>query len=74
MNSWTLDLCGLKCPLPVLRTRKALAGLSAGERLTVLATDPLASIDIPNLVRESGDALLEQSKTNEQRVFVIEKR
>jgi tRNA 2-thiouridine synthesizing protein A len=74
MSSRTLDLCGLKCPLPVLRTRKALAGLSVGERLTVLATDPLATIDIPNLVRELGDTLLEQSEADERRIFLIEKR
>ncbi len=52
-----LDLAGLKCPLPVLRTRKALATLPAGSRLVVLCTDPMAAIDIPNLVREVGARL-----------------
>lgn len=52
-----LDLAGLKCPLPVLRTRKALRALRAGETLVVLCTDPLAGIDIPNLVREEGARL-----------------
>jgi len=52
-----LDLRGLKCPLPVLRTRKALAGNRAGDILIVACTDPLAAIDIPALVRETGDAL-----------------
>jgi len=52
-----LDLRGLKCPLPVLRTRKALAGNGAGDILIVACTDPLAAIDIPALVRETGDAL-----------------
>ncbi len=55
-----LDLRGLKCPLPVLRTRKALARLGSGEDLVVLCTDPLSRIDIPHLVYETGD-LLEQS-------------
>ena len=55
-----LDLRGLKCPMPVLRTRKALRRLMAGERLLVLCTDPLAGIDIPNLVREEGDGLERQ--------------
>ncbi len=52
-----LDLAGLKCPLPVLRTRKALRRLPAGRTLRVTCTDPLASLDIPNLVREEGDSL-----------------
>ena len=52
-----LDLAGLKCPLPVLRTRKALRSLAPGTLLRVTCTDPLASLDIPNLVREEGDTL-----------------
>ncbi|CAO4156126.1 sulfurtransferase TusA family protein [Methylorubrum extorquens] len=52
-----LDLSGLKCPLPALRTRKALRALAHGARLAVTATDPLAGIDIPNVVREEGAAL-----------------
>lgn len=52
-----LDLAGLKCPLPVLRTRKALRALPAGATLVVLCTDPMAAIDIPNLVREEGARL-----------------
>lgn len=52
-----LDLCGLKCPLPALRTRKALRALSAGGTLVVTCTDPMAAIDIPNLVREEGARL-----------------
>lgn len=50
-----LDLRGLKCPLPVLRTRKAFAGLPAGARLTVLCTDPMSAIDIPHLMHETGN-------------------
>ncbi len=52
-----LDLRGLKCPLPVLKTRKALAGLAPGDRIEVACTDPLSVIDLPNLVRETGDCL-----------------
>lgn len=57
MNEKTINLRGLKCPLPALRTRKALAGLPAGEIVVVECTDPLAAIDIPNLLRETGDVL-----------------
>ena len=52
-----LDLQGLKCPLPALRTAKALGGLSAGQVLVVSCTDPLASIDIPHLVAKDGHVL-----------------
>ncbi len=52
-----LDLRGLKCPLPVLRTAKALRGLAPGAVLSVRCTDPMAAIDIPNLLRERGDHL-----------------
>lgn len=68
-----LDLSGLKCPLPVLKTAKALKALSPGEVLEVHCTDPLAVIDIPNLVRQTGD-MIEIIEREEQRiVFVIEK-
>ncbi len=52
-----LDLRGLKCPLPVLRTRKALRALGPGAVLVVRCTDPLAAIDIPHLLHETGDRL-----------------
>ncbi|MCQ8783811.1 sulfurtransferase TusA family protein [Mangrovibrevibacter kandeliae] len=54
-----LDLRGLKCPLPVLRTQKRLAAMPAGAMLRVLADDPLAGIDIPHLCREDGHVLVE---------------
>jgi tRNA 2-thiouridine synthesizing protein A len=63
MTEKTLNLRGLKCPLPALRTRRALAGLAAGDLLTIECTDPLTAIDIPNLLRETGDAL--EAKTAE---------
>jgi tRNA 2-thiouridine synthesizing protein A len=57
MAEKTHDLRGLKCPLPVLRTRKALAGLQAGDVLIIACTDPLAAIDIPVLIAQTGDVL-----------------
>jgi tRNA 2-thiouridine synthesizing protein A len=68
-----LDLTGLKCPLPALRTAKALKALSPGDVLEVHCTDPLAVIDIPNLVRETGDKLEITERTEQQIVFLIEK-
>jgi len=55
-----LNLRGLKCPLPALKTRKALQALAPGDLLVVECTDPLAAIDIPNLVSETRDVLEEQ--------------
>lgn len=73
MAETALDLSGLKCPLPALKTRKALGKLAAGDVLIVTATDPLASIDIPNLIRETGDVLRGQDQTGERLIFTIEK-
>ncbi|NIX76205.1 sulfurtransferase TusA family protein [Microvirga terricola] len=68
-----LDLSGLKCPLPVLRTRKVLRTLEPGATLRVVCTDPLASIDIPNLIRETGDVLEDQQQDGTKLAFVIRK-
>lgn len=57
MSEHHLDLRGLKCPLPALKTGKALAKLAPGAALTVVCTDPMSRIDIPNLLRETGDLL-----------------
>jgi tRNA 2-thiouridine synthesizing protein A len=73
MAEKTLDLRGLKCPLPVLYTRKALASLAPGDVLHVECTDPLAGIDIPNLVRETGDALEEARREEKLLAFRIRK-
>jgi tRNA 2-thiouridine synthesizing protein A len=68
-----LDLTGLKCPLPALRTAKALKALSPGEVIEVHCTDPLAVIDIPNLVRQTGDRLEIAERSEQRTVFLIEK-
>ena len=68
-----LDLAGLKCPLPALRTRKALKALTAGDRLEVHCTDPLSVIDIPHLIRETGDKVEITERAEHRIVFLIEK-
>jgi tRNA 2-thiouridine synthesizing protein A len=73
MGETTLNLRGLKCPLPALRARKALSRLPAGDVLVVECTDPLAEIDIPNLVRETGDALEGRTQDGDVLVFRIRK-
>lgn len=73
MNRTTLDLTGLKCPLPALKTRKALKGLSPGDVLEVHCTDPLSVIDIPNLIQETGDRVEIAEQAAQRIVFVIKK-
>ena len=73
MAEKTFDLRGLKCPLPALRTRKALVGMQPGDILIVSCTDPLAGIDIPNLLRETGDALEEARQVAKVMTFRIRK-
>jgi tRNA 2-thiouridine synthesizing protein A len=70
----TIDLRGLKCPLPALRTRKALSHLPPAAALVVECTDPLAAIDIPNLVRETGDILEVTMRRDDVLIFRIRKR
>lgn len=74
MTTTVLDLTGLKCPLPVLKTRKALARLAPGDVLEVRCTDPMALIDIPVLIGETGDCIAASERSDEVIVFVIEKR
>ena len=73
MTTTKLDLTGLKCPLPALKTRKALKALTPGDLLEVHCTDPLSVIDIPNLIRETGDTVEISERAGQQIVFVIEK-
>jgi tRNA 2-thiouridine synthesizing protein A len=74
MAEKTLNLRGLKCPLPALRTRKALSGLPVDDLLIVECTDPLAAVDIPNLLRQTGDTLEDTSRADEVTTFRIRKR
>ena len=74
MAEKSINLRGLKCPLPALRTRKALSGMPAGDMLVLECTDPLTAIDIPNLTRQTGDHLEASTRTNDVLVFRIRKR
>jgi tRNA 2-thiouridine synthesizing protein A len=73
MTTTKLDLAGLKCPLPALKTRKALKSLAAGDRLEVLCTDPLSVIAVPPLIRETGDKVEITERSDSRIVFLIEK-
>ncbi len=73
LTSTSLDLRGLQCPLPALRTRKALRKLAPGDLLVVECTDPLTSIDIPHLVRQTGDLLERQDMADGLYIFHIKR-
>lgn len=73
MTEKTINLRGLKCPLPALRTKKVLKGLAAGDVILVECTDPLAAIDIPNLINQTGDALEATERTEDVLTFRIRK-
>ena len=73
MAKTKLDLSGLKCPLPALKTRKALKTVPPGDFLEVICTDPLSVIDIPNLIRETGDKVEITERGERQITFLIER-
>lgn len=74
MAEKTVSLRGLKCPLPALRTRKLLAGMASGDALTIECTDPLSAIDIPNLLRQTGDTLEDKAQADGVLTFRIRKK
>ncbi len=63
----TLDAKGLKCPMPVVKTKKEIAKIAVGEILEVLATDPGSMADITAWAKSTGNELLEAKK--EEGVF-----
>jgi tRNA 2-thiouridine synthesizing protein A len=68
------DLRGLKCPLPVMKTRKRLSAMEAGTALWIETTDPLAVIDIPHFCREDGHALEASERVEAGHRFLIRKK
>lgn len=69
----TLDATGLKCPLPVLRARKAMKAIAAGDILEVKATDPGAVADFKSFCETTGDELIEWRQDAEVFFFRIRK-
>jgi tRNA 2-thiouridine synthesizing protein A len=74
MSEKIMDLRGLKCPLPALRVRKMLSSLKSGDQIVAECTDPLTAIDIPNLLRETGDVLEDKSAAEGLLTFKIRKK
>ncbi len=68
-----LDARGLNCPMPVLRTKQALATMSSGEILRIKATDPMSVIDIDGFAFHNGHELLESTQIDAEFHFIIKK-
>ena len=69
----TLDARGLNCPLPILRTKKTIAGMNDGEVLQVIATDPGSLKDIESFCNQTGNELLSSNQQGSDFVFHIRK-
>jgi tRNA 2-thiouridine synthesizing protein A len=70
MADQVLDAKGLNCPLPILKTKKALKGMNAGQILQVMATDPGSIADMTAFCNQTGNELMSQS--NEGDVYTFE--
>ena len=68
-----LDTKGLNCPLPILKAKKAINGLTAGDTLQVLATDPGAVKDFQAFCRATGHELVESGEDDGVYIFLIKK-
>ena len=73
MATQTLDTKGLNCPMPVLKTKKALKGLSAGDTLEVESTDPGSIKDLESLCRSTGNEMVETSEADGIYKYLIKK-
>jgi len=69
-----VDARGLNCPLPILRTKKALNDMASGEVLRILATDPASVRDFEAFTRQTGHQLVEHSEQDGVFVFLLRHR
>lgn len=69
-----LDVQGLKCPLPILRTKKMLSEMSSGQVLRVLATDPSAAKDFQAFAKQTGNQLLSDTETDQVFEFYFRRK
>ena len=73
MATQTLDVRGVSCPMPIVRTSQAMQGLNLGDTLEVLATDRGAVTDVPSWCKTTGNQLVEQSEEDGVFRFVLRK-
>jgi TusA-related sulfurtransferase len=69
-----LDTRGLNCPLPILKAKKALADLSSGQLLKVIATDPGSVRDFQAFARQTGNELVQQSEQGADFIHLLRRR
>jgi tRNA 2-thiouridine synthesizing protein A len=69
-----LDVRGLVCPLPILRTKQSLSAMISGETLQIIATDPAAVIDFQVFSDQTGNELLSLSEAAGEFIFVLRKK
>ena len=69
-----LDARGLNCPLPILRTKKALTDMTSGQVLKVLATDPGSVRDFQAFSKQTGNALLSSETASSEFIFFMQKK
>ncbi len=73
MPEQVLDVRGLLCPMPIVKTKKAIDQLDAGQTLRILATDPGAVADFHAWTRRTGHKLLESEQVGKEFHFLVEK-
>jgi len=69
-----LDTRGLNCPLPILKAKRALADMAAGETLRILSTDPGSTRDFQAFARQTGNELVEQTTSGNDFVHILRRR
>ena len=69
-----LDTRGLNCPLPILKAKKALADMTSGQVLKVVATDPGSMRDFQAFARQTGNELVEQASSNDEFIHYLRRR
>ena len=69
-----LDARGLNCPLPILRAKKALAEMTSGQVLRIIATDPGSVKDFQAFVKQTGNELLSSAENNKEFEFYIKRK
>lgn len=69
-----VDARGLNCPLPILRTKKALNDMLSGQILRVVATDPASQRDFQEFSRQTGNAIVDQSIANGDYIYLLRRK
>jgi tRNA 2-thiouridine synthesizing protein A len=69
----SLDARGMNCPLPILRTKKALSAMSSGETLAITSTDPGSIKDMQAFCKQTGNELLSSDSNQGEFVFLVRK-